>query len=120
MIVPTTYPALHDPEAYPEPESFIPERWTTGSAEQQVKNWLVFGTGPHYCLGQTYAQLNLMLMIGKASMMLDWEHEVTPTSEDIEVFATLFPVVCASNPHFDEFRLNMTQDHCLLTFKDRP
>jgi C-22 sterol desaturase len=109
MIIPTTYPALHDPVAYPEPESFIPERWITGNAEEQVKNWLVFGTGPHYCLGQTYAQLNLILMIGKASIMLDWEHQITPTSEDIEVFATLFPVV-RKNPHtftltYDESRL---------------
>ncbi|KAF2503307.1 sterol C-22 desaturase [Lophium mytilinum] len=100
MLIPTTYPALHDPEAYPDPESFIPERWITGTAEQQVKNWLVFGTGPHYCLGQTFAQLNLILMIGKACMMLDWEHEITPTSEDIEVFATLFPVVCSATLAF--------------------
>ncbi|KAJ9619259.1 RNA polymerase C-22 sterol desaturase [Taxawa tesnikishii (nom. ined.)] len=102
MIVPTTYPALHDPEAYPNPDSFDPDRWITGDAEKQVKNWLVFGTGPHYCIGQTYATLNLMAMIGKASMMLDWQHEVTPLSEQIKVFATIFP-----------------QDDCLLTFSER-
>jgi C-22 sterol desaturase len=94
MIVPTTYPALHDPEAYPNPDSFEPDRWITGDAEKQVKNWLVFGTGPHYCLGQVYAQLNLMAMIGKASLLLDWEHEITPLSEEIKVFATIFPKVC--------------------------
>lgn len=93
MVIPTTYMALHDPEAYPNPDAFEPERWISGDAEKQVKNWLVFGTGPHYCLGQTYAQLNLMLMIGKASMMLDWKHEVTEKSEEIQVFATIFPMV---------------------------
>ncbi|KAF2101433.1 cytochrome P450 61 [Rhizodiscina lignyota] len=103
MVVPTTYLALHDPEAYPNPDSFDPERWITGDAEKQVKNWLVFGTGPHYCLGQIYAQFNLMAMIGKASMFLDWEHQITPLSEQIEVFATIFP-----------------KDHCLLSFKQRP
>ncbi|KAH0843825.1 Cytochrome P450 61 [Fonsecaea pedrosoi] len=91
MIIPSIWPATHDPEAYPNPDSFEPERWITGDADKQVKNWLVFGTGPHYCLGQTYAQLNLMAMIGKASILLDWEHEPTPISEDIEVFATIFP-----------------------------
>ena len=93
MVIPTTYLALHDAEAYPDPESYVPERWITGDADKQVKNWLVFGTGPHYCLGQVYAQANLMLMIGKASMMLDWKHEVTPLSEEIKVFATIFPMV---------------------------
>jgi C-22 sterol desaturase len=93
MIIPSCYPALHDPEVYPEPDTFWPERWIDGDAESQVKNWLVFGTGPHYCLGQTYAVMNLMGMIGKASLWLDWVHHKTERSEDIKVFATLFPMV---------------------------
>ena len=93
MVVPSVWPATHDPEAYPNPDSFEPDRWLTGDAEKASKNWLVFGTGPHYCLGQTYAQLNLMAMIGKASMFLDWEHHATPLSEKIKVFATIFPQV---------------------------
>ncbi|KAL6249675.1 RNA polymerase C-22 sterol desaturase [Rhinocladiella similis] len=102
MVIPALWPATHDPEAYPDPDNFVPERWITGDADKQVKNWLVFGTGPHHCLGQTYAQLNLMAMIGKASILLDWVHEPTAISEDIEVFATIFP-----------------QDHCKLTFTER-
>jgi C-22 sterol desaturase len=93
MIIPSVWPATHDPEAYPNPDSFDPERWITGDAEKQVKNWLVFGTGPHYCIGQTYVQLALIAMIGKASMDLDWVHHPTAISEDIEVFATIFPQV---------------------------
>jgi C-22 sterol desaturase len=99
MVIPTTYMALHDAEAYPNPDSFEPERWITGNADQQTKNWLVFGTGPHYCLGQTYAQANLMLMIGKASMLLDWDHQVTDQSEVIKVFATIFPMVSLDTWH---------------------
>ncbi|MCJ1313480.1 RNA polymerase C-22 sterol desaturase [Agyrium rufum] len=91
MVIPSVYPALHDPEAYPNPDTFDPDRWISGDAELQTKNWLVFGTGPHYCLGQTYAQMNLIAMIGKASLDLDWVHHATPTSEDIRIFATLFP-----------------------------
>lgn len=93
MIIPSCWPALHDPEAYPNPDSFDPERWVTGDAESKSKNWLVFGTGPHYCLGQTYAQMNLIGMIGKASTSMDWVHRATMLSEDIEVFATIFPQV---------------------------
>ncbi|KAF2205763.1 cytochrome P450 sterol C-22 desaturas-like protein [Delitschia confertaspora ATCC 74209] len=103
MVIPTTWLALHDNEAYPNADSYDPERWISGDAEKQVKNWLVFGTGTHYCLGQTYAQLNLMLMIGKASMMMDWKHQITDKSEEIKVFATIFPM-----------------DDCLLSFTERP
>lgn len=94
MVIPSVWPATHDEEAYPNADSFEPERWTEGTAEKQAKNWLVFGTGPHYCLGQNYATFNLMAMIGKASMDMDWEHFPTPESEDIKVFATIFPQVC--------------------------
>jgi sterol 22-desaturase len=94
MVVPALFPALHDPEVYNRPEIFNPDRWLEGGeAEAASKNWLVFGCGPHYCLGQTYATLNFMAMIGKASLMLDWDHHVTDLSEKIKVFATIFPMV---------------------------
>lgn len=35
-------------------------------------------------------------MIGKASLELDWKHHATERSEEIKVFATLFPMVRAS------------------------
>jgi C-22 sterol desaturase len=94
MVIPSVYPALRDPEIYPNPDYYDPERYYSGDAEEKgAKNFLVFGTGPHYCLGQVYAQLNLALMIGKASMHLDWVHHPTPLSEEIKVFATIFPMV---------------------------
>lgn len=110
MIIPSVWPATHDEEAYPNADSFEPERWITGNAEEQTKNWLVFGTGPHYCLGQTYAQLSLMAMIGKASMEMDWEHTPTPESEDIKVFATIFPQVCL---HLPSLSLYLTTNNLL-------
>ncbi|KAJ4300461.1 RNA polymerase C-22 sterol desaturase [Collariella sp. IMI 366227] len=103
MVIPTTYMALRDPDVYERPDEFDPERYYTGDAEAKgAKNYLVFGVGPHYCLGQQYAQLNLALMIGKASLLLDWTHHATPKSEEIKVFATIFPM-----------------DDCPLTFEDR-
>lgn len=94
MIIPTTYMALRDPEIYENPDEFDPERYYTGDAEEKgKKNFLVFGTGPHYCLGQHYAQLNLVLFLGKASLQLDWEHHATPLSDKIKVFACIFPEV---------------------------
>jgi C-22 sterol desaturase len=93
MVVPSCYPALHDPIAYPNPEAFDPDRWITGDAESKTRNWLVFGTGAHDCLARRYVPLTLAHMIGKASLELDWVHHATEKSEEIRVFATLFPMV---------------------------
>ena len=99
MVIPTTYMALRDPEVYENPDEFDPERYYSGDAEVKgAKNYLVFGTGPHYCLGQQYAQLNLVLFVGKAALLLDWKHHPTPKSEEIKVFATIFPMVSRCAP----------------------
>lgn len=103
MVIPTLYPALHDPEVYENPDEFIPERWVEGGAASQAKkNWLVFGTGPHVCLGQQYVMLLFTGLIGKAVLHHEIIHKQTPLSEKIKVFATIFP-----------------QDDCILQFKKR-
>lgn len=103
MVIPTLYPALHDPEVYDDPEEFIPERWIEGSkANEAKKNWLVFGTGPHVCLGQTYVFMTFTALLGKAILFNDLKHQVTSLSEEIKVFATIFP-----------------KDNLLLSFTER-
>lgn len=93
LVIPSCYPALHDPEAYPNPDVFDPDRWITGDAESKTKNWLVFGAGAHDCLARKYVPLTMAAMIGKASLEIDWVHHATSRSEEIRVFATLFPMV---------------------------
>lgn len=93
MIVPSCWPALHDPEAYPGPNVFNPDRWISGDAESKTKNWLVFGAGPHDCLARRYVPLTMAAMIGKAALEIDWKHHATELSDEIMVFATLFPMV---------------------------
>ncbi|KAL3451139.1 cytochrome P450 61 [Aspergillus insuetus] len=102
MVIPSCWPALHDPNVYPNPDVFDPDRWLTGDAESKTKNWLVFGAGAHDCLARRYVPLSMAGMIGKAALDLDWEHHATDKSEEIWVFATLFPM-----------------DGCQLVFKRR-
>lgn len=97
MIIPSCYPALHNPDVYPNPGVFDPDRWITGDAASKTKNWLVFGAGPHECLAKRYVPLTMAAMIGKAALELDWEHHATEKSEEIRVFATLFPMVSISH-----------------------
>lgn len=111
MIVPSCYPALHDPGAYPNPEVFDPERWITGDANSKTKNWLVFGAGPHDCLARKYVPLTMAAMIGKASLEVDWVHHATSRSEEIRVFATLFPMVC----HYLNFFFRFIISKCAMS-----
>ena len=95
MVIPTLWHSLHDETVYPEPDKFVPTRWgPDGIAEQHPKsvpsviilisrNWLVFGTGPHVCLGQNYAIMHLMMCLGKASLFLNWDHKRTDVSDNI-------------------------------------
>lgn len=86
MIIPSLYPSLHDPEVFPEPEKFLPERWLdpTSTANATPKNYLVFGAGPHRCIGVEYANMHIACALGTASMVMNWEHQKTADSEDTE------------------------------------
>ncbi|KIK70413.1 hypothetical protein GYMLUDRAFT_32417 [Collybiopsis luxurians FD-317 M1] len=93
MVIPSFYNSLHDPQVFPQPDEFLPERWLdpSSSANTNPKNYLVWGSGPHRCIGLEYATLNIALVLATAAVMFDWEHEVTPLSYEIDIIATLFP-----------------------------
>ena len=93
MVIPSFYNSLHDPSIYPEPEELNPDRWLDpeGPANQNPKNYILFGSGPHRCIGIEYAMMNIALVLGTAAVMMNFEHEITPLSEEVEIIATLFP-----------------------------
>lgn len=37
--------------------------------------------------------MHMSAVIGSAAMLMDWEHERTPESDEIQIIATLFPKV---------------------------
>lgn len=104
MVIPAFYNSLHDSEVFPDPDTLSPERWLDPQsiANQNPRNYLVFGSGPHKCIGLEYAMMNIGLVLADASMLMEWEHEVTPRSDKVQIIATLFP-----------------QDGCKLKFKSR-
>ena len=86
MLIPSFYNSLHDPEVFPDHDSLIPERWLDpeSSANQNPKNYLVFGSGPHKCIGLEYATMNIAQVLAIASVMMDFEHVLTPESEKVQ------------------------------------
>ena len=105
---------MHDPAVYPDPDEFIPERWMPGGANaddsESSKNWLVFGESPsfiprrpelifvlfsgagaHRCIAQSYVFMHMNAVIGSAAMLLDWTHEKTPESDEIQYVVYVHP-----------------------------
>ncbi|KAF5375272.1 hypothetical protein D9758_000083 [Tetrapyrgos nigripes] len=93
MVIPSFYNALHDADVFPRPDRFDPDRWLdpNSSANTNPKNYLVWGSGPHRCIAVEYASINIALVLATAAVMFDWEHEITPLSNEVEIIATLFP-----------------------------
>jgi C-22 sterol desaturase len=60
MVIPAFWNSLHDETCYPEPEKFMPERWLPNAdgsvplSESKPQNYLVWGSGPHRCIGTQY------------------------------------------------------------------
>lgn len=65
MIVGIPIYAMHrDPKFFPEPEKFIPDRFTAEGREKQIPySYLPFGAGPRNCLGMRFALMELKVCL---------------------------------------------------------
>jgi cytochrome P450 len=60
-LVPNAYLVHHDPEIYPEPYAFRPERFL--ETEPGTYTWIPFGGGRRRCLGASFAMLEMRLIL---------------------------------------------------------
>ncbi|MCU0755466.1 MAG: cytochrome P450 [Xanthomonadales bacterium] len=55
--------SLHrDPRSFPDPEAFRPERFLPGAPAIPRGAYMPFGAGPHFCLGQHFASVEMALV----------------------------------------------------------
>ena len=75
-VVWTLIPAIHrDPRYWPQPDSFIPERWLTAEDDplHPVKGaWRAFEFGPRNCIGQELAMLEMKLALAMTVRKFDF------------------------------------------------
>ena len=60
-VTPAIYLVHHDPEAYPEPGRFRPERFL--SEPPGTYTWIPFGGGVRRCLGASFAQFEMKVVL---------------------------------------------------------
>ena len=60
-LVPNAYLVHHDPEIYPEPYAFRPERFL--EEDPGTYTWIPFGGGRRRCLGASFAMLEMGIVL---------------------------------------------------------
>lgn len=80
VIAVPIYALHHDPEIYPDPEKFLPERF--GEIEKKKReavSFLPFGAGPRGCIGIRFAFLEMKLLLTTILSKYRFERcELTP------------------------------------------
>ncbi|XP_077870418.1 cytochrome P450 3A29-like [Saccoglossus kowalevskii] len=73
-VVGSIYGIHHDPDIYPDPDKFIPERF---SKEEKAKRhpyaWIPFGAGPRNCIGMRFALMEAKIGLVRALQKFTFE-----------------------------------------------
>lgn len=77
MIVMSLYTAGRDPEYFPDPDSFCPERWIRNSKSKlqsvlQPHAFIPFGVGVRSCIGRRVAELQMQLLLSRVFIDISW------------------------------------------------
>jgi C-22 sterol desaturase len=121
MVIPSFFNSMHDPQVFPSPDTLDPDRWLdpNSSANLNPKNYIVFGSGPHRCIGIDYAMMNIALVLANASVLMEMEHEITPLSDEVE-FVIFFPPGAAYPKSLSRIIATIfPKDGCRLKFRPR-
>ena len=64
LIFITPFVTHHDPKYWPDPERFDPERFTSEQVASRPRHiYYPFGEGPHLCLGNNFALMEMQLIL---------------------------------------------------------
>ncbi|MEA5399474.1 cytochrome P450 [Synechococcus sp. BA-124 BA4] len=84
--------AGRDPQAYPRPLEFLPERWLQAGAGAPLPPMIDFGSGTHRCIGEHLAMLEATVMLAQLLRHYDWELVNGPASlENQEQNLLIYP-----------------------------
>ena len=71
-VVWSPYLHQHDPDRFPDPDTFDPDRWTPERAAAARGAFLAFGDGRRKCIGENFAWSELHIVL--ATVLQTWNH----------------------------------------------
>ena len=84
------YSIHRDPEFYPDPEKFDPERFSAdGKQSRDQYTYLPFGHGPHSCIAVRFAQLQMKLVLARVVKKYRFEVDADAGPPDVQLEASL-------------------------------
>ena len=81
----------HDERWFPEPETFNPDRFMPGAPSIPRGALMPFGSGPHVCLGQHFAMLEMKLVTALLLSQVAWNFPPGETMPAPRVDVTIKP-----------------------------
>lgn len=92
-VIVLPYSIHHDPDLYPDPENFNPERFSTEAKQSRDPyTYFLFGHGPRNCIGMRFALLEVKLVLVR--ILKKFNFAVAPETEippELEFKSTLGP-----------------------------
>jgi len=83
LAILSPYVTQRDPRWFPEPERFDPDRFGPGRTEDIPEYaYFPFGAGPHVCVGNTFAMMEITLVM--ATLVQRFHLELMPGQENLE------------------------------------
>jgi hypothetical protein len=88
-LIPAPYMLHHDPEIYPEPFAFRPERFLGKSPGTYT--WIPFGGGRRRCLGAAFALQEMKIVVSEVMRRFELEPDQQPGERSIRRSITISP-----------------------------
>eukprot|EP01087_Luapelamoeba_hula_P005928 TRINITY_DN159_c0_g1_i2.p1 TRINITY_DN159_c0_g1~~TRINITY_DN159_c0_g1_i2.p1 ORF type:complete len:531 (-),score=104.78 TRINITY_DN159_c0_g1_i2:65-1657(-) len=91
LVVPSVFSSSF--QGFEDPQKFDPDRFSLERKEdiKYKKHFLVFGAGPHRCLGYEYAMMHLLAFTALFATHVNFKRVWTPKSEEIVFGPTIYP-----------------------------